>query len=39
MGRRVSDQVQYLVSHDKKDYINGLTECALPIHSKAKLRL
>ena len=36
---RVSDQVQYLVSHDKKDYINGLTECTLPIHSKAKLRL
>ena len=36
---RVSDQVQYLVSHEKKDYINGLTECTLPIHSKAKLRL
>ena len=36
---KVSDQVQYLVSHDKKDYINSLPECTLPIHSKIKLRL
>ena len=36
---RISDQVQYLVSLDKKDYINSLPECTLPIHSKAKLRL
>ncbi len=36
---RVSDQVQYLVSHDKKDYVNNLPECTLPIYSKVKLRL
>ena len=36
---RAADQVQYLVSHDKKDYINGLPECVLPISTKSKLRL
>ena len=36
---RAADEVQYLVSCDKRDYINGLPECTLPISSKAKLRL